>query len=412
MFDKKNKQSGLSDYVTDADFFILQQTPLRGKIFIWLLVIFVSLFFVWAYYTQLNELVRGVGKVVPSSQLQVLQSIDGGNIKKILVKEGDAVEVNQALIEIDSVRFESELKKDQALITSLKARIERYHAFLENRPYRLPSKLSSQDRALYEQEQRYLNNALSEIKAKKDQAQAKKQQSIELLTSSEKELALNRPLLKLGAVSEVEILRLEREVNRLKKDIEQAEAALKAIDYEFTNNVRNELSEAQGKLNSINEGTVALADKVTRSIIRSPMKGNVKRLLVNTQGSVVKAGIDLIEIVPSDDTLLVETKITPRDIAFLTLGQNCTIKFTAYDFAVYGGLQGKLVSIGADSITDEEGETFFLVKIKSERSSLKEGLPIIPGMQAEVDINTGQKSLLTYLMKPILRAKQVALTER
>jgi len=412
MADKQKQTDQLIDYVSDADHFILQQTPLRGKIFIWLALLLLLLFVVWAYYTQLNELVRGSGKVVPSSQLQILQSIDGGNVKKILVKEGDSVVANQALIEIDSIRYESELQKDRALQVSLRARAERLNAFLDNRAFVTPKNISARDAEVYQQEKRFYQNALSEIQAKKNQALAKKNQAIELLSSSEEELRLNRPLLEVGAVSEVEILRLEREVNRLKSDIKQADSALKAIDLEFTNDIRNELSDTQSQLNSLNEGAVALHDKVNRSIIRSPMNGYVKRLLINTQGGVVRSGVDLIEIVPANDALLIETKITPRDIAFLNIGQLCTIKFTAYDFAVYGGMEGELISIGADSITDEEGETFFLVRIKGERSSLKEGLPIIPGMQAEVDINTGQKSVLTYLMKPILRAKQVALTER
>jgi len=412
MADDQKQIDQLIDYVSDADHFILHQKPLRGKIFIWLALLFLLLFVVWAYYTQLNELVRGSGKVVPSSQLQVLQSIDGGNVKKIMVSEGDSVVADQALIEIDSIRHESELQKDRALQVSLRARAERLNAFLDKRAFVTPKNLSSRDTRVYQQEKRFYQNALSEIQSKKNQALAKKNQAIELLSSSEEELRLNQPLLEVGAVSEVEILRLEREVNRLKSDIEQADSALKTIDLEFTNDIRNELSDTQSQLNSLNEGAVALRDKVNRSIIRSPMNGYVKRLLINTQGGVVRSGVDLIEIVPADDALLIETKITPRDIAFLNIGQLCTIKFTAYDFAVYGGMEGKLISIGADSITDEEGETFFLVRIKGERSSLKEGLPIIPGMQAEVDINTGQKSVLTYLMKPILRAKQVALTER
>ena len=412
MADDQKQIDQLIDYVSDADHFILHQKPLRGKIFIWLALLFLLLFVVWAYYTQLNELVRGSGKVVPSSQLQVLQSIDGGNVKKIMVSEGDSVVADQALIEIDSIRHESELQKDRALQVSLRARAERLNAFLDKRTFVTPKNLSSRDTRVYQQEKRFYQNALSEIQSKKNQALAKKNQAIELLSSSEEELRLNQPLLEVGAVSEVEILRLEREVNRLKSDIEQADSALKTIDLEFTNDIRNELSDTQSQLNSLNEGAVALRDKVNRSIIRSPMNGYVKRLLINTQGGVVRSGADLIEIVPADDALLIETKITPRDIAFLNIDQLCTIKFTAYDFAVYGGMEGKLISIGADSITDEEGETFFLVRIKGERSSLKEGLPIIPGMQADVDINTGQKSVLTYLMKPILRAKQVALTER
>jgi adhesin transport system membrane fusion protein len=157
---------------------------------------------------------------------------------------------------------------------------------------------------------------------------------------------------------------------------------------------------------------VALADKVKHAAIRSPVKGTVKRLLVNTVGGVVQPGRDLVEVVPLDDALILEAKVSPKDIAFLRPGQPAMVKFTAYDFSTYGGLEAKLDHIGADSITDEKGVTFFLVKVRTNKSSLGANLPIIPGMVAEVDIITGQKSILAYLLKPVLRAKQGALTER
>jgi adhesin transport system membrane fusion protein len=157
---------------------------------------------------------------------------------------------------------------------------------------------------------------------------------------------------------------------------------------------------------------VALADKVKHAAVRSPVKGTVKRLFVNTVGGVVQPGRDLVEVVPLEDALILEAKVAPKDIAFLSPGQPAVVKFTAYDFSTYGGLEARLENIGADSITDERGNTFFLVKVRTLKSSLGAGLPIIPGMVAEVDIITGQKSILSYLLKPVLKAKQTALTER
>jgi len=229
-----------------------------------------------------------------------------------------------------------------------------------------------------------------------------------------------------GAVSEVELLRLERDTSRfrgerdmaaaqiLRSQAAMAEASRKIEEVELNarNEVRKELAETMAKLNAFTEGGVALADKVKHAAIRSPVKGTVKRLLVNTVGGVVQPGRDLVEVVPLEDALILEAKVATKDIAFLRPGQAAMVKFTAYDFSTYGGLEAKLEHIGADSITDEKGNTFFLVKVRTIKSSLGANLPIIPGMVAEVDIITGQKSILAYLLKPVLRAKQGALTER
>jgi adhesin transport system membrane fusion protein len=260
---------------------------------------------------------------------------------------------------------------------------------------------------------------LSEMRVKREQAS----QAYELTAQ---ELAVTKPLINSGAVSEVELLRLERDTARflgerdmaaaqiLRSQAAMAEASRKIEEVELNarNEVRRELAETMAKLNAFTEGGVALADKVKHAAIRSPVKGKVKRLLVNTVGGVVQPGRDLVEVVPLDDALILEAKVAPKDIAFLHPGQPAMVKFTAYDFATYGGLEAKLEHIGADSITDERGNTFFLVRVRTNRSSLGTNLPIIPGMVAEVDIITGQKSILAYLLKPVLRAKQAALTER
>ena len=209
-----------------------------------------------------------------------------------------------------------------------------------------------------------------------------------------------------------EVAQFGAQISRLDAAIAEAGRKIEQVELEFRNNLRKDLSDTMGKLNAISEGSVGLQDKVDQSIIRAPMNGYVKRLLVNTVGGVVTPGKDLVEVVPSEDNLVLEAKVTPRDIAFLREGQNALIKFTAYDFSIYGGMDAKLESIGADSITDEKGNTYFVVKLRTLKSKLNDQLPIIPGMQAEVDIQTGSKSILTYLLKPILRAHQVALTER
>ena len=430
----------LKDFVTDADYHILHQQPLRGMLIIRMGIVVVVSFFIWAAFTDVDELVKADAKVVPSSQLQVLQSMDGGIVQKILVKEGQAVKSGQALLEIDSTRFMSSVRESQAQNIALAARAERLNALLENRVFKVPANVSPQVQEVYSQEQRYFENARFELQSQVSiakqqlsqrqqelaEAQSKREQAKQMLESASHELSLTKPLLGSGAVSEVDLLRLERDVSRFSGELAQtgsqilriqaaigeASRKIEQVELEFRNNMRKDLSDTMAKLNSLSEGSVGLQDKLKQSVIRAPMNGFVKRLLVNTVGGVVTPGKDIVEVVPSEDTLVLEAKVQPRDIAFLKVSQKALVKFSAYDFSIYGGMDAKLVSIGADSITDEKGNVYFVVKLTTDKLKLKEDLPIIPGMQAEVDIHTGKKSILNYLMKPLLRAHQVALTER
>lgn len=434
------KSDGLRDFVTDADHYILHQKPLRGMVIIRVALVTVVLFILWASLTHVEELVKGDGKVVPSSQLQVLQSLDGGVVQNIYVKEGQKVKAGQSLVQIDSTRFVSSVRENQAQNVALAAKAERLNAQLENRPFRVPAQLPPDMQAVYAQEQRYFDNAryeldaqlsiarqqLSQRRQELNEAQAKRDQAKLLLDSASHELTLTKPLLGTGAVSEVDLLRLERDVtrytgersqaiaqiSRIESAINEAGSKIQNVELEFRNNLRKDLSETMAKLNSLSESSVGLEDKVKQSIIRAPMNGYVKRLLVNTVGGVITPGKDIVEVVPSEDNLVLEVKVPTRDIAFLRVGQKALVKFTAYDFSIYGGMEAKLESIGADSITDEKNNTYYIVKVRTSRSKFSDTLPIIPGMQAEVDIHTGKKTVLTYLLKPLLRAKQIALTER
>ncbi len=396
--DHPEAHENLKDFVTDADHYILHQAPIRGMLIIRVALVSIFVLIIWAALTQVDELVKGDGKVVPSSQLQVLQSLDGGVIKAILVKEGDEVKAGQALVEIDTTRFVSSVKENDAQRVALSARAERINALLENRSFKFPPDPTPDQTIAYEQEQRYFVNAKIQLD---NQVAA----SAEQLASAQRELRLTEPLLNSGAVSEVEVLRLKREVTRLRGLREQAE-------FEFKNNLRKDLSDTMAKLNSLSEGSVGLQDRVKQSVIRSPLNGFVKRLYVNTIGGVVGAAKDIIEVVPSEDNLSIEAKVPPKDIGFLRVGQKALVKLTAYDFSIYGGLDAVVDSIGADSITDEKCNSYYTEIFKTHKLQLKKNLPIIPGMQAEVDIQTGSKSILTYLLKPILRAKQIAFTER
>jgi adhesin transport system membrane fusion protein len=229
-----------------------------------------------------------------------------------------------------------------------------------------------------------------------------------------------------GAVSEVEVLRLERDVARLRGDRDQAGAQISRVQAAISeaqrkieevqlnsrNQMSNELSDTMSKLSALSEGGKALQDKVTKADIKSQVRGTVKRVLVNTVGGVVQPGKEMIEIVPSEDALILEAQISPRDIAFLRPGLNALVKFTAYDFAIYGGLDAVVENISADSVVDQKGNAFYIVRLRTQKPSLGKNLPIIPGMVAQVDILTGKKSVLSYLLKPVLRAKANSLSER
>jgi adhesin transport system membrane fusion protein len=313
-------------------------------------------------------------------------------------------------------------------------------ALTEEKPFVPPPEVVEGDPKTVEEERRLYEARKSELDAQisiarqqlsqKQQelveARAKREQAAQAYDLSARELSVTKPLISSGAVSEVDLLRLERDVGRFRGErdmaaaqisrsqaaIAEATRKIQEVELNFRNESGKELAETMGKLGALSEGNVGLADRVKHSIIRSPVRGTVKRLLVNTVGGVVQPGKDVIEVVPLEDRLLLEAKVQPKDIAFLRPGQKAIVKFTAYDFSIYGGLDATLDQIGADTITDERGNTYYVVRVRTLKSQLGKNLPIIPGMVAEVDIVTGQKSILAYLLKPVLRAKQASFSER
>ena len=429
------------DWAQDADWARLKQEPLRARFLVRWLGLLLLVFLIWAAIARVDEVTRGSGKVTPSRQVQVIQAVDGGIVSEILVREGQAVEAGQLLFRIDATRFVSSVRENRVQYLALLMKAARLKALAEGSPFEVPPEIAKEDPSLLEQERSlYLakrneleaqlgiarqqlaqrNQELVEIRARREQAA----QGYELTA---KELALNKPLLNSGAVSEVELLRLEREVGKFRGERDQAaaqiirvqsaigEASRKVQEQEITfrNLARNELADTMSKLNSLSEGSTALSDRVIRAEVKSPVKGTIKRLLVNTVGGVLQPGKEIAEVVPSDDALLLEARILPKDIAFLRPGQKALVRFTAYDYVIFGGLEGVVEHIGADTVLDEDGKTsYYLVRVRTLKSSLGKDMPIIPGMVAEVDVLTGKKSVLSYLLKPVLRAKSHALTER
>lgn len=429
-----------SDFMRDAESIIIQQEPLRARVLLHSLVVVFGLFVVWAALVSVDEITKGEGKVIPSQQLQVYPSLDGGIVTDILVKEGQVVSEGQVLLQIDTTRFESSVNENRALYLSLTAKAARLRAIGEGKPFVAPEEVVAEDPKTAEEEQRLYETTTSELNTQlsivrqqlvqrsqeQAEAQARQKQAANAYDSTLKELTVTKPLLNSGAVSEVELLRLERDVTRFKgeKDVAAAQVAkagaamqesnrkIQEVELAVRNNASKELSETMSRLNSLVQSGTGLADRVKQSAIRSQVRGTVKRLLVNTIGGVVQPGRDVVEVVPSDGKLILEAKVSPKDIAFLVPGQKAVVKFTAYDFSTYGGLEARLEHIGADSVTDERGNTFYTVRVSTDKSVLDGGQPIIPGMVAEVDIITGKKTILSYLLKPVLRAKQSAFTER
>ncbi|PKO70125.1 MAG: HlyD family type I secretion periplasmic adaptor subunit [Betaproteobacteria bacterium HGW-Betaproteobacteria-14] len=431
---QSEKERPEPDFVADADLYMIQQEPLRARVLLKSGIVVLAIFIMWAAVAQIDEITRGEGKVIPSRQLQVLQSLDGGIVEEIAVQEGQVVEAGQTLLKVDPTRFVSSVRENRAQYLSLLAKAARLRALVEGKPFVPPAEAVKDDPKTVEEERRLYESRASELEAQLsiarqqelNEASSRRAQASQAYDLTARELSVTKPLLSAGAVSEVELLRLERDVSRFRGERDQASAQIarsqaaiaeatrkiQEVELNFRNEAGKELAETQGRLNALSEGNVGLADKVKHSDIRSPVRGTVKRLLVNTVGGVVQPGKDVIEIVPLEDNLLLEAKVLPKDIAFLRPGQKAIVKFTAYDFSIYGGLDAKLEHIAADSITDERGNTFYTVKVRTSKSSLGANLPIIPGMVAEVDIVTGQKSILAYLLKPVLKAKQAAFTER
>ena len=429
------------DFDANADWAIAEQTPRGARILVWLSVAAVFILLVWAAFAKLDEVTRGEGKVIPSRQVQILQTMDGGIVSEILVKEGQSVKIGDLLLKVDPTRMVSSLRENRSQYLSLLAKAARLKALADGVRFVAPEEVTQetpeiveQERSLYESRRAELDATIGVHRQQSLQRsqelisiRARREQASQSYNLTARELEMTRPLVKTGAVSDVELLRLERDVARyrgerdsansdiprLESAVSEANRKIQEVELNFRNIARSELSESNAKLSALSEGSTALEDRVKQTDIRSPVNGTIKQLKVNTVGGVVQPGKDLIEVVPSDDALLLEARVLPKDIAFLRPGQKALVKFTAYDYAIYGGLEATLEHISADSVLDEKGNAFFLVRVRTLSSSIgPQKFPIIPGMVAEVDILTGKKSVLAYLLKPILRAKAKAMTER
>lgn len=431
------------DLTTDIRTSILAQSPRGGRAIIWVILLLFVLFVAWAYYSEIEQVTRGEGKVVPSTQIQIVQNLEGGILSEIKVDVGEMVKKDQLLLRIDETRFSSSFKQNRVKYLSYMAKAARLLAEANGTGFVVPREVVNErpeigvrEQELFESRKRefestvdILEEQISQKKLENRELSSKLEELTRTYALLQKELALTRPLVAQGAVSEVEVLHLERQASQMQGDIAtikqtipKAQSKLQEVHFElrenqlsFFNEAKSELNEVLAELESVSATAIALEDRLRRTNVRSPVAGTINRLLVNTVGGVIQPGMDLVEIVPLEDTLVIEARIKPADIAFLRPNQEAKVKFTAYDFTIYGGLDAKLEHISADSISDDKGNSFYLVRLRTNQNYLgpeTAPLPIIPGMVASVDILTGRKTILAYLLKPVLRAKYMALREQ
>ena len=422
---------------------LLAQPAYVASVVLLSLAALVATFIVWASFAEVQEVTTGRGRVTPASKIQLVQNLEGGIVREVLVREGAFVKEGDVILRIDPTIAGSSLGEAREKLLGLGALIARLEAEIEGRSLSFPQEitqarpdLAAHQRELFGSRRKELDAALDALELQQRQRQHEIQEAksrIETLRRSlaiaEEELELIRPLERSRAASRAELLAAEGKLNETKGVLEQTLLSVPRLEAAKAEIVRRRdermeafrgealqrLSSARVEYAALTESSRSSEDKLARTVVRSPTDGIIKTVLVTTPGQVVQPGHNLVEIVPANDTLLVEAQVRPQDIAFLRPGQDALVKLTAYDFALYGGLSAKLEHIGADSITTDRGETYYLIRVRTDKAHLSHAsgsLPIIPGMVADVDVMTGSKTVMAYLTKPLVRMRQSALRER
>jgi adhesin transport system membrane fusion protein len=357
---------------------------------------------VWAGFSRVEEITKGEARIIPSSREQVIQSLEGGIMQELRVREGDVVEAGQALLRIDPTKADASFNEGRSKEITLRATIARLEAESRGTPLAFPPEVASDREIVRNETQAYLarRQALESSTATLKRSKA-------LL---EREIAMTQPMVERGLVAEVELLRMQRQFNELDLQVNERNNKYRA-------EAAAELSRSEGELAQVTGLLAARKDQLDRTVIRAPLRGTVKNVRVNTIGGVIQPGQDIMEIVPLEEQLLVEAKIAPREVAFLRPGLPAKVKLTAYDYTVYGALDGVVELISPDTLREErksDEASYYRVLVRTTKSALSVGgrdLPIIPGMTATVEVRTGEKSVLDYLLKPVLRSRE-ALRER
>ncbi|MGC7589642.1 HlyD family type I secretion periplasmic adaptor subunit [Bisgaard Taxon 46] len=410
-----NTEQQAPEQVKQADLVLLNdlnaalQTEKHTGLFsvVILMLAFAIVFLIWAYNSPLEEVTRGQGSVIPSSRDQVVQSLDPGILQEMKVKEGDIVEKGQVLLLLDDTRSSAVFRESQAKVHSLQAMTARLRAEAYGTALKFPEEISQDIRdretAAYNARQKSMNDALASLSETK--------------RILDREIAITQPMVARGVVSEIELLRMKRQSLDLAQQLNERKN-------KFTADANNELTRAEAELSQAKENMAMRADPLERTQLRAPLRGVVKNIRVNTVGGVIQAGQNILEIVPLDDKLIVQAYISPKDVAFIRTGQEAIVRISAYDYAIYGGIEGKVILISPDTLQDDRRPSelklnpdmaYYRVLVETTTNNItdKTGrkLEITPGMTATVDIKTGEKTVFQYLVKPITRMKQ-ALQER
>jgi len=422
---------------------VLEDTPskLRSVLLFWIItVVFLLL---WAGFSSIDELVRGDGQVVPGGENQMIQHLEGGIVSAIMVKEGQRVKADDVLLKVENIKSSSTYESSQYKSAEVRAKILRLRAEALGVSFNpteadlreIPEQIA-QERSAYMANQEAINSQISSLNDLYHQKQSELAEAKSRISESKRslafikeEIAMTEPMVAQGIKPKVEFLQLQRQASDIQErynavvtSIPRLNAAMNEITNkirqargEFMSKARIDLAQAQTEIKRVGAESSALADEVTRTAIKSPINGIVQKLYVNTVGGVIKPGDNLVEIVPTEGGLLAEAKIKPADIAFIYPGQDAIVKVTAYDYSIYGSLRGKVVTISPDTVTDKKDNVYYVVKIQTDKKYLgskEKPLKIIPGMMINVDIVTGKKTILQYILKPIIKAKQYTFTER
>ena len=443
--------ASLPEPVNDADYLqgagsVLLHGPRRvTRWAFWLAMVFWVVALTWAALAQIDEYAVADGKVIPSSRVQVVQNMEGGIVAEVLVKTGDRVAKDQPLLRLDRVRFASASEEGRARNRALLARIARLSAEANGTAFAAPADLQkshpalvAEEASLYTSRQQALRANLSLLRqqvGQREQELAEKQARLEQLQQSHalvtREFGMVQPMATQGYITKLDAVRLERQANDLHGELDAARLALPRLQSalrearekvdelatRFRADAMKDLSLARAEQSALAAANTELEDRLRRTEVTAPVAGVVKQLKVYTIGGVIQPGMDLMEIVPHEDTLLVEARVRPADIAFLRPGQDAMVKLSAYDFSIYGGFPGTLEQIGADTLTPdkpgERAESYYLVQVRTHATPRDGAKPlsIMPGMVGTVEIHTGKRTVLHYLLKPIVRVRDDMLRE-
>ena len=445
-FDPQDASPKYSDsdiaYMQSLSAAVVQRSPKYLVMTVTIITVFVLVALLWMGWAEIDVVVRGSGKVIPARQVQVIQSLEGGIVTEILVKEGDQVESNQPVIKISDIAFSSSFEENRLKYYELLAKSARLKPEANGGEFETNEKVTAvfpelleSEKSLFESNRSQLNETLSiyeeqinQQQSSLEEAQSKQRQLRRQLELLQQELKIKKPLVERRIISEVDYLQVQqREVEaegelegvnlsipRIESTVEEARNKLEQARLEFRNKAKLKLNEVMAELSRIAETQTALEDRVSRTTIRSPVKGIIQRLYANTIGGVIAPGGEIMDIVPREDALLIEVRIKPADIAYINVGQEARLKFTAYDFAIHGSLKGIVSFVSADTVTDEEGVSYYVARVRPERPYLgvkSNPMLIKVGMASETDIITDKKTILEYLLKPIHRGLERALRE-